>query len=839
MVGFPTAPSGPEPRRPVVADASVAGHRRGLGSGGFLRSVRTQLLVPIVVATAGLIVLGTIQTATAAAAARDASRAQVLATTATGTVRLVHEIERESAETVALRQRGGKLGLILVTAQRQRTDAAATRYRRASQAARRSAPPLAKVLGAAGAALDSLEAARRDAPIGGAAAEAGDQTYRAIASALLAVADALPGQLADPLLASGARAVAAVANIEHLHALERDALYVVFTKGRFDPGGLPAVATLIGGREQREAEFTRSASSDVLAVYTSLMRGLDVDAAQKMRAGVLNSDRDPAALDADQEAWYTAQSNVIRRVNLVSLQLSERLDRTAARVALSAERRAWFTGVGTAVLAILVLTAAILLAVRTSRRLRRLRAAALTVARRELPEAIQAVTTNMPPRAETGPSAAAVTRSIAATNDEIGQVADAFGSVHRTALRLAAEQAEVRVDVARMAETLARRIRTLITRQLRLLDEFEREETDPDALGRLFALDHLAARLRRNGENLLVLAGGEPGRPVTESVPLAMVVTAAASEIEDFHRVHATIGQVAIAGRAVGDLVHLLAELLENAATYSPPESAVYVEARATVHGATVQVHDSGIGIAANRLAELNGRLVRPGTLTSAAAGTMGLNVVAHLARRHGIVVRLHATGTGTVAYVELPHDALAPFAAAVTGGAPPRSEEIADAPLRPTLTAGPNRGPADRDAADVSAAATAARAANAGAPVVGAFARAGDGVTAQPQLGATVTWFPQRPGAPLPERPAPPLPIPGPRRPAVSEGGFADAAAAAAAFPNGGLPRRRPGAELAPVTAPAGPPSRIDPDSVRARLSSFAEGAAAAARRRDHTSGS
>src|SRR5690242_7518750 len=181
-----------------------------------------------------------------------------------------------------------------------------------------------------------------------------------------------------------------------------------------------------------------------------------------------------------------------------------------------------------------------------------------------------------------------------------------------------------------MAETLARRIRTLITRQLRLLDEFERDETDPDVLARLFVLDHLAARLRRNGENLLVLAGGEPGRPVTGAFPLTAVINAAASEIEEFHRVEATVTDVAIAGPVVGDIVHLLAELLENAAMFSPPPTPVRVDARRTVDGAVVRVHDSGIGIAPNRLAEINARLAQPTMLTSAAAGTMGLYVVAH-----------------------------------------------------------------------------------------------------------------------------------------------------------------------------------------------------------------
>src|SRR5690242_7773288 len=211
-----------------------------------------------------------------------------------------------------------------------------------------------------------------------------------------------------------------------------------------------------------------------------------------------------------------------------------------------------------------------------------------------------------------------------------------------------------------MAETLARRIRTLITRQLRLLDEFERDETDPDILSRLFALDHIAARLRRNGDNLLVLAGGEPGRPASQAVPITAVMTAAASEIEDFHRVEPGPSDVSVAGPVVGDMVHLLAELLENAATFSPPSSPVRIDANRSIDGALLRIHDSGIGINENRLAEINARLANPTVLSSAAAGTMGLHVVAHLADRHGIRVQLYATGSGTTALVSLPHHVLA-----------------------------------------------------------------------------------------------------------------------------------------------------------------------------------
>jgi signal transduction histidine kinase len=768
MVAFPAVSAGRGQAARTPVDPSIPGHRRGRP--GWLRSVRTQLLLPIVVAASGLVALGAVQTRSATDAASDARRAQVLATTATDTVRLVHEIQREAAETVALRQREGRSGTILVAAQRRRTDAAIARYRASAVRARDTATGLQPTLAPAEAALAGLETARTEALVPTTAAN-GDKGYRDIAAALLAVADALPSQIQDPDLAGRARSVAAVAAIGFYNAIERDALYAAFAAKKFDPGGLAALAAVFGGREQREAEFLRVAAGDDRDLYTALMQGPDVEKARQMRGSVLSADRSGTALVGDEEVWFIAQSGVVRRANMVGLELSERLDRATARAASAAAQRAIGIGVGSAVLAAGVLLVAALIAERTSRRLRRLRAAALTVARSDLPQTIDAVTTGEAAPAADDPSATSVTLDLAVSQDEVGEVAEAFATVHHTALRLAAEQAEVRVDTARMAETLARRIRTLITRQLRLLDEFERDETDPEALARLFVLDHIAARLRRNGENLLVLAGGEPDRGVTAPVPLGVVAAAAASEIEDFQRIQVSIGPLAVAAPAVGYVVHLLAELLENAAGFSPPELVVHVEAHAIEHGALLCVHDRGIGIAADRLVELNERLGRPGALTSAVAGTMGLNVVAHLAQRHGIRVWLASPGPGqgTIAYVELPRAVMARYEPGPLDSRPTR----AAAGSRPALLA--------------------------------ALSRQG----ARRPPGAA--WLFVKNAEPHDPAEAPVL-------------------------TGSGLPRRRPGGTSAAIRSPfpqvSEPAGPMDPDEVRMRLSAFADGVAAAARR-------
>ncbi|MEV0131675.1 nitrate- and nitrite sensing domain-containing protein [Dactylosporangium sp. NPDC050688] len=879
-------------RRPGVPDTSVAGHRRGGGARpSRLRSVRTQLLAPIVVAMIGLAALSTAQAATATSAAQDAVRARTLASTATSAVSFVHELEREVAETAALRQRGGKSGVALVVAQRQRTDAAAARYLADSRAAVQAVPAFELLVRTVSDIYSRLGATREAADNNAAVSLMADPVYRPLAEALLAIADAVPAQIADIELANAARAVASVGAVEHFAALERDLLRAVFSRGALVPGDLGTMSELRGARDQRIAEFQRAATPAGRTLYDDEVRGLDVDRADKLSAAARNAEKEPDGLKVDADTWFVAQSGLIRRLNIVSLDLSDRLDVRAEQIAVTAQRRAWATVIGTVVIGLAALAIAITLAVRTARRLRRLRAAALTVARQELPDVIHSVTTGAP--IPTGTAAAAATRSIAATNDEIGQVADAFATVHRTALRLAGEQAELRVDVSRMAEVLARRIRTLITRQLRLLDEFERDETDPDVLARLFALDHIAARLRRNGENLLVLSGGEPGRPATQAVGIGAVITAAASEIEDFQRVEVQSADLAITGPVVGDLVHLLAELLENATAFSPPTQQVRVDARPTVDGAIIRVHDSGIGIAPRRLAEINSRLATPTTLSSAAAGTMGLHVVSHLAARHRIRVELHATGTGTVAYVALPHRVLervsalpsspvtsaplpsaeplvsaeslasAPVSAAPVSAVPISAAPVSSAPISAVPVSGSSRtGPPpvvvpstvgaplgrpripQQRSAPVAPAPAAASSAYVPAPSASSSFVPAPPAPAVPQQhqatpsGPPAPWFRpylsggdiQQPSLPF----APPAPGAWPPRAGIPSG------AGGGAMSEGDLPRRSPGAQLAPgVTEPQPQPTRstaVDPETVRSRLSAFAEGVSAAARRTNST---
>ncbi len=679
-----------------------------------LRSIRLRLLLPIVVATAGLVVLGVVQTRFAVSTALDARRAQVMASMATATVRLASRVEQEVAEVDALRARGGTAGAPLVDSAQGQTDLAGTRFEEAARAARVAAPDLKPVLDQAESQVTRLPAIR-GANRGLKSGQLSGDQYADLANSLIAVADALPTQLSDAQLAATARAVAAIVAAEHLGAQQRDLLMQAFRRGSMTSAELATLAQLTGAQDERIAEFTRGASKIEQARYTELLRGDDMIASTRIRTAPLAPRADLSALKVDPDAWYIAQSNTLRHLHALQLALSANLDATSRDRQVRAQTSSVLTGTATGLLVLLAFSAALLFGVRTSRRLRALRAAALAIAYTELPGAISTLSGAEEPgdvRTALHESVAHADKLTVAGVDEIGEVGAALGAVHRQALRLAAEQALLRLDVAGLFVALSRRGQSLIHRQIQLIDEFERTETDPQRLGRMFALDHLAARMRRNEENLLVLAGGEPGRRVTAPVPLDELIQAAVAEIEDYDRVDAVgVPDVGIAAHVVRDLIHLLAELLENATTYSPPASRVRVSARRAVDGISLTIFDEGIGMQPSLVGELNARLSRPTMLTAELAGTMGLLVVARLAARYRIEVELRsAPGGGTAALVSLPTAILAPVPARAEGGpaaplarsrtapaAPP--DPVAAAPTSPpvgSVSGLPRRRPGD-----------------------------------------------------------------------------------------------------------------------------------------------
>jgi signal transduction histidine kinase len=238
---------------------------------------------------------------------------------------------------------------------------------------------------------------------------------------------------------------------------------------------------------------------------------------------------------------------------------------------------------------------------------------------------------------------------------EVTETADAFSAVQRTAIETAVGQAQLRKGVSNVFRSLARRNQSLLQRQLKMLDEMERGTHDPDALAQLFRLDHLTTRMRRQAEGLIILSGSAPGRGWRQPVPVVEVLRGAIGEIEDYARVDLiTDSPDFIQGAAVADVTHLLAELIENAVLYSPPQTRVQVKASRVANGYVVEIEDRGLGIPGPALDVLNERLAQPPEFDLADSDQLGLFVVSRLAARHGIKVSLRGSPYGGTAAIVL-----------------------------------------------------------------------------------------------------------------------------------------------------------------------------------------
>ncbi|MFJ2243812.1 nitrate- and nitrite sensing domain-containing protein [Streptomyces sp. NPDC087862] len=353
--------------------------------------------------------------------------------------------------------------------------------------------------------------------------------------------------------------------------------------------------------------------------------------------------------------WYDQSSTKIQAMKTIEETLLSDMEGKARELRDESKREAIISGALILLVLGVSLVGAFVVARSMIRSLRRLQDTATRVAQDRLPELVKQLSEADPQDVDTSVESVGVH-----SRDEIGKVAAAFDDVHREAVRLAAEQALLRGNVNAMFTNLSRRSQGLIQRQLSLISELESREADPDQLSSLFKLDHLATRMRRNGENLLVLAGEEPGRRWTRPVPLVDVLRAAASEVEQYERIElAAVPATEVAGRVVNDLVHLLAELLENATSFSSPQTKVRVTGHALPDGRVlVEIHDTGIGLSPEDLAAINERLASPPTVDVSVSRRMGLFVVGRLSLRHGIRIQLRPSDSGgTTALVMLPVD--------------------------------------------------------------------------------------------------------------------------------------------------------------------------------------
>src|SRR5579859_1203636 len=379
-------------------------------------------------------------------------------------------------------------------------------------------------------------------------------------------------------------------------------------------------------------------------------------------------------------------SFVVGRVRVVSRELTGTISALANTSRSNATRNLLITSAVAVVLLFLVLLISALVARSLTRPLRKLRTDALDVAGHRLPEMVRRLS-----QSEGAEESIDIEPIGVTSTDEIGEVARAFDQVHLEAVRLAADEAMLRGNLNAMFINLSRRSQSLIERQLSLIDSLEQSEQDSGRLSSLFRLDHLATRMRRNSENLLVLAGHEVTRRWSQPVALVDVLRAAISEIEQYERVVLNVQPgIVVVGQAVNDVVHLVAEIVENATTFSPEDTQVYVSGQPLSSGGVLlDITDNGVGISDQEMSHANWRLDNPPVVDVAVSRRMGLFVVGRLAARHGVRVRLrHAQAGGLTALIWLPETVAAPEVAPPLGRL--RKFEADDYGPAPSLSAPP-----------------------------------------------------------------------------------------------------------------------------------------------------
>ncbi len=371
---------------------------------------------------------------------------------------------------------------------------------------------------------------------------------------------------------------------------------------------------------------------------------------------------------ADAEAWRSAVdrlSGELDRLGTASSQVVA--DRASSAATVVIVKIALAGGLG-----LVAVLASIIISVRFGRRLAgelaALRTAALELSERRLPDLVERLRKGDDVDVRKEAKAIRVNGSA-----EITDVARAFGSVQRTAVNAAVGQAALRRGIGQVFVNLSRRKQGLLHRQLALLDSMQRRTHDPDRLEELFRLDHLTTRMRRHAESLLVLSGAPPARAWRRPVPVLDIVRAAVAEVEDYTRIDVETGRhlpaSSVDGGAAADLTHLVAELLENATIYSPPDTRVQVRGDLVSNGYAIEVEDHGPGMSAAEYASYNALLARPPEFDLADSDRLGLFVVARLAERHGIQVRLRRSPFGgTTAIALLPKALLADQAAPERG---------------------------------------------------------------------------------------------------------------------------------------------------------------------------
>ncbi|MEV4014292.1 nitrate- and nitrite sensing domain-containing protein [Nonomuraea angiospora] len=527
------------------------------------------------------------------------------------------------------------------------------------------------------------------------------EKYSEVIAETLQLYDEVAQGSTDEQLISTSAALRAVARSEEEAAKLRGLLTIALVKGAFEEPEHQAFLDARSNRESERASFRAVATLAQRQFHDNTVASVEVGRGEfyiNRAVFLTNAGLPLRRLDTstsnDVTLWFNAISDTVDRLHTVQRALLEQVGTRSADIQSSDRSAATLNIIILAVLLLLVLAITAVMARSLVRPLRRLRRDALMIASQRLPELVRQLRNS-----EIDTKAIQVPPIAISSKDEIGEVARAFDEVHREAVRLAGEEARLRANVNAMFVNLSRRSQTLVERQITLIDGLEQGEQDEQRLGNLFRLDHLATRMRRNSENLLVLAGQETPRRWSKPVKLVDVARASLSEVENYDRVVLQVPDgVAVAGQAVNDVIHLLAELVENALSFSPQETKVMVSGgRIDGGGMMLSITDSGIGMTPDELTIANDRLIDAPTVDVSVSRRMGLFVVARLAHRHGIRVQLrpHESG-GLTAMILMPEALLATQVPSYPGGSaeavptPPQWGSFQMGPAHPSYPSDP-----------------------------------------------------------------------------------------------------------------------------------------------------
>ncbi|WFE45031.1 nitrate- and nitrite sensing domain-containing protein [Verrucosispora sp. WMMD1129] len=685
-------------KRPKTAGSLLSRLRRPAGR---LRDmpIWSKLGLIMIVPTIATVVVGTSGLVDHLDALNDANRAGDLAELISHSGDLVDGLQDERTAAVLL------LGLDPEKATAAQKEAAATRYNDVSSRVDQEKAPYSQqrsdlsdlpvslngLLEQIDEGLGDLPGARSQVLNGKFRITDAIQSYDELINQLLTVRDSASQLAGDNDLSDRMRAAAAVAREKEWLSVRRVVVHRALILGGMSSTLRTDYISSETGQQQAQQSFDAVATEAEAEFHAQTIGGGDRRQAT-IYISQVNADNSQnlAGISFTPEQWDAALVANGQLIRSVESKFDSDVVEQAGELRSEVQRTVFLeTGLLLTML-LLAIFLAFLVARSMARSLRELRQGALSIAQYGLPQAVARL---RDPQVTGQLSPVQLANQIAEplpvrSKDEFGQVTEAFNAVHLEAVRTAAEQAALRSSVATMFVNLARRSQILVDRLIGHLDRLERGEEDPDRLAELFQLDHLATRMRRNDENLLVLAGADSTRVQREPAALIDVLRAAQSEVEHYTRIEFGVidRDIEVAAHAVNDLVHLVAELFDNATAFSPPDSQVLVEARRVGDRASLYVEDRGIGISGEQLAELNERLATPPQVDVAVSRMMGLVVVARLASRHGVKVELRPGGDrGTVAEVTLPPTVLVPRALSGRGQQPPALPAAAGPSSGPT----------------------------------------------------------------------------------------------------------------------------------------------------------